>query len=96
MLAHQPTITKVVKLENDIKERLDRLADSKHRSPHWLMKDAITRYLDEEEYNEQLKQETLSRWQEAESGKIVGHQAVSDWLDTWGTDSEQKRPLCGS
>lgn len=96
MLAHQSMITKVVKLENDIKERLDRLGESKQRSPHWLMKEAITRYLDEEEYNEQLRQETLNRWQEAESGKIVSHQAVCDWLDTWGTDSEQKRPVCGS
>ena len=63
MLAHQPMITKVVKLESDIKERLDRLGSSRDRSPHWLMKEAITRYLDEEEYNEQLKQETLGRWQ---------------------------------
>lgn len=96
MLAHQPIITKVIKLKSDTVKRLDRLGVSRERSPHWLMKEAINRYLDEEEYNEQLKQETLNRWQEAECGKVVNHQAVSDWLDTWGTDSEQKRPPCGS
>jgi predicted transcriptional regulator len=85
-------ITKVVKLEINIKDRLERLGESKDRSPHWLMKEAIVRYIEEEEANEQLKQETLSRWQEAENGKVVNHQAVIDWLNTWGTDEECERP----
>lgn len=85
-------ITKVVKLEINIKDRLERLGESKDRSPHWLMKEAILRYIEEEEANEQLKQETLSRWQEAENGKVVNHQAVIDWLNTWGTDEECERP----
>lgn len=89
-------IPKVVKLDSDVKERLDRLGEAKHRSPHWLMKEAIVRYVEEEECKEQLKQETLSRWQEIEKGKTVSHQAVNDWLDTWGTDKESKRPPCGS
>ncbi len=95
MSTHQP-ISKVVKLEPEIKERLDRLGEIKHRKPHWLMKEAIVRYLEQEEYNEQLKQETVARWQEAESGKVVSDQAVMQWLDTWGTDDESDRPLCGS
>lgn len=89
-------IPKVVKLEPDIRDRLERLGEIKHRSPHWLMKEAITRYLEEEEYNEQLNHETLARWQEAEQGKIISHQAVIKWLDTWGTDKESDRPPCGS
>ena len=90
----QQTVTKVVKLEIGIKDRLDQLGASRDRSPHWLMKDAIERYLEEEEHNERLKQETLARWHEAENGKVVSQQAVSDWLDTWGTESEQERPIC--
>jgi predicted transcriptional regulator len=89
-------IPKVVKLESDIKDRLERLGETKHRSAHWLMKEAIIRYLEQEEYTEQLTQETLSRWQEAENGQVVSHQAVSKWLDTWGTEDESDRPLCGS
>lgn len=91
----QQTVTKVVKLEVGIKERLDRLGESKDRTPHWLMKEAIERYLEKEEYNEQLKQETLTRWHEAENGKVVSHQAMTNWLDTWGTESERERPPCG-
>src|SRR5438034_2063840 len=40
------------------------------------------------EDNEQVNQETLARWQE--QGKVVSHQAVSQWLDTWGTDDEDE------
>jgi predicted transcriptional regulator len=89
-------IPKVVKLDPEIKDRLEQLGEIKHRSVHWLMKEAIARYLEQEEYNEQLNQETVSRWQEAEQGKVVSHQAVSEWLDTWGTDEESDRPPCGS
>jgi predicted transcriptional regulator len=88
-------IPKVVKLDPEIRDRLERLGEIKHRSAHWLMKEAITRYLEQEEYNEQLNRETLARWQEAEQGKVVSHRAVSKWLDTWGTDEESDRPPCG-
>lgn len=89
------SIPKVVKLDPEIRDRLERLSEIKHRSAHWLMKEAITRYLEQEEYNEQLNRETLARWQEAEQGKVVSHQAVSKWLDTWGTDEDSDRPPCG-
>lgn len=96
MSANPRSVTKAVKLDPDIKSRLDRLGKTKHRSPHWLMQEAISRYLDQEEHNEQLKQETLSRWQEAEQGRTISHQAVDQWLSTWGTDQETHRPPCGS
>lgn len=94
MPANHP-IPKVVKLDPEIRDRLERLSEIKHRSAHWLMKEAITRYLEQEEYNEELNRETLARWQEAEQGKVVSHQAVSQWLDTWGDDDESGRPPCG-
>ena len=88
-------VPKVVKLDPDIRDRLERLSELKHRSAHWLMKEAIARYLEQEEYTEKLNHETLARWKEAESGKIVSHDAVSQWLDTWGDDEESDRPPCG-
>jgi predicted transcriptional regulator len=88
-------IPKVVKLDANIRDRLERLGETKQRSAHWLMKEAITRYLEQEEYNEELNRETLARWQEAAQGKVVSHEAVSKWLDTWGTNEENDRPPCG-
>ncbi len=94
MTTSNQLIPKVVKLEPQIKDRLERLSEIKHRKPHWLMKEAIIRYLDEEEYNEQLKQETIARWEEAETGKVVSNEAVMKWLATWGTEEEGERPPC--
>ena len=88
-------IPKVVKLDPNIRDRLEQLGEIKHRSPHWLMKEAIVRYVEQEEQREKLNRETLERWIEAEQGKIVSHQAVSDWLDTWGESDEDDRPPCG-
>ncbi len=98
MPTHRPPrlIPKVVKLDPPIRDRLERLGLIKHRSAHFLMKEAIIRYLEQEEYNEQLNQETLTRWQEAEKGKVISHQAMTKWLDTWGTDDEDGKPPCGS
>ena len=88
-------VPKTVKLDPDITDRLERLGNIKHRSAHWLMREAIKRYIEQEEYHEQLNQKTLARWQEAEQGKTVSHKAVTKWLDTWGTDDENDRPPCG-
>lgn len=97
MPASRPSlVSKVVKLDVSVKKRLERLGKVVHRSPHWLMKEAITRYLVQEEDNEQLKRETLKRWTEAESGKVVSGRAVAKWLDTWGTTCEEDRPPCES
>lgn len=85
-----------VKLEPKIKARLKNLAKARHRTIHWLLKDAILQYLAYEEQAEKLKQETLSRWQEAEQNKVVSNEAVIAWLDSWGTEHETGRPRCES
>lgn len=85
-----------VKLELNIKNRLQKLGEIKDRTAHWLMKEAITHYLDQEEMAEQLKQETLARWEEAENGKVVSNTSVMHWLSTWGNEDEENRPACGS
>lgn len=88
----KPPIPKVVKLDPDIRDRLEHLSKLRHRSVHWMMKEAVSEYLINEEYKEKINQETLARWREAEQGRVVSHQSVSEWLDTWGTDDESEKP----
>lgn len=90
----QSTCTLAIKMDPKTKKRLQKLGELKERAPHWLMKEAIERYLIEEEYSEQLKQETLSRWQEALSGKVVDYKTVTTWLDTWDAKELKDRPEC--
>lgn len=53
----------------------------KNRSQHWLMKEAIERYLSEEEENERIKRETVERWElYIETGEAISHSIVETWL----------------
>ena len=85
-----------VKLDPELKERLLRLAAAKKRSPHWIMREALREYTEREELAENLRQETLKRWETYKvTGETVDNEAVMAWLDTWGTDHETKCPPCG-
>ena len=82
-----------VKLEPEMKERLLRLAAAKRRSPHWIMKEALKEYTEKEEREENLRQETLKRWETYKvSEKSVDNETVMAWLDTWGSEHETRRP----
>jgi predicted transcriptional regulator len=84
-----------VKLDPDMKERLLRLAAAKKRSPHWIMREALREYTEREERVENLRQETLKRWEAYKiTGETVDNEAVMAWLDTWGSEHETERPSC--
>ena len=93
----EATATRPVSLKLDQTEhdRLKVLAESKHRKPHFLMKEAIRQYLDREEFRESFKQEALTSWREyKESGQHLTGDEVSAWLDTWGSKQEKAIPPC--
>lgn len=82
-----------VKLEPEMKERLLRLAAAKRRSPHWIMKEALREYTEREEHAENLRQETLKRWEAYKvTEKSIDNEAVMAWLDTWGSEHEAGHP----
>ena len=62
------TTPMAVKLEPEMKERSERLAAIKKRSPHWLMREALREYTEKEEHVEKLRQETLERWEAYKDG----------------------------
>lgn len=70
-----------IKLEDDVKERIQHLGEIKERSSHWLMKRAILEYLEKEERLEQEKQEDKQRWEHyAQTGQAISHNDMKDWL----------------
>ena len=84
-----------VKLDDDLKSRIQRLADARHRSAHWIMREAIRSYVEREEARENFKQEALASWTAyQETGQHLTGKEVRDWLSTWGTDNETKIPPC--
>jgi predicted transcriptional regulator len=71
-----------LKLEPQIKKRLKSLGAARDRSPHWLMRDAIVKYLEREEIYEKEKREDEKRWAHyLLTGEAVAHDDVMAWLD---------------
>ncbi len=84
-----------VKLDDGLKSRIQRLADMRHRSAHWIMREAIRDYVEREEARENFKQEAFASWTAyQETGRHLTGQEVRDWLKTWGTDKEIQIPQC--
>ena len=87
------TTTMGVKLDDEIRDRLKSLGASRQRSPHWLMREAIREYLEKEEAIEARNSEADEAWEDyRRSGKFVSHEAMTAWLDTWGTEQEGQAP----
>lgn len=84
-----------VKLDDDLKKRVQHLADVRKRTPHWVMREAISDYLAREELKEQFKQEALASWESyKETGQHLTGEEVRSWLQTWGADKETHIPPC--
>ena len=84
-----------IKIDQDPRERVNRLAEARHRTSHWLMREAISQYVEREEKREAFRQDAIDAWNEYQaSGLHVTGDEVMAWLDTWGEESEQAAPLC--
>ena len=79
------TTSVAVKLEDDIRERIQALGQTKDRSTHWLMKRAIVEYLEKEERYEAELREDRERWDNYMlTGEAIAHDDMKDWLNTLG------------
>ena len=84
-----------VKLDEELKNRIQQLADIRHRSAHWIMREAIRDYVEREEAKESFKQEALASWTAyQETGRHLTGQEVLEWLNNWGSDKETGVPDC--
>jgi predicted transcriptional regulator len=84
-----------IKLDQDLKRRIRQLAETRRRTSHWIMREAIAQYVDREEKREALRQDTIQAWNEFQAtGLHATADEVDTWLATWGTDDEQPAPAC--
>ena len=92
---HIAAKTVSVKLDVDTRARVESLAEARHRSAHWLMREAITQYVDREERREAFRLDTIKAWDDyQETGLHATAAEVDDWLASWGTDNELPAPVC--
>ena len=52
-----------VKLDDELKSRIQHLAETRHRSSHWIMREAIRDDVEREEKRESFKQDALGAWE---------------------------------
>ncbi len=74
------TSTTSLKIDLKTKERLQRLAAARRRSPHWVMREAIEQYVEREEKREQMQQDALAAWTHYQT---TGLHATAEEADAW-------------
>jgi predicted transcriptional regulator len=87
--------TTSLKLDIELKERVQRLAAARRRSAHWIMREAVEQYVEREEKREAFRQDALAAWNDYQT---TGLHATAEEADAWlakleaGEDAEA--PSC--
>ena len=90
---HTPPTT--LKIEPVAKGRVQRLADARQRSSHWLMLEAIRQYVDRKEVREAFLQDGMKAWNDYQAtGLHVTMEEADAWLSTLESGSDVEPPEC--
>ncbi len=83
--------TLTIRIDEQTKEKLDRLAAATARSKSYLVSSAIKGFV---EVNEWQIQEIKKAVKKADkpNAKFIDHEDVVAWLDSWGTKNKKKPP----
>ena len=84
-----------VKLDADVHARVRELARTQHRSPHYLMREAIAQYVEREEKREAFRQEAMRAWEEYQRAGLHATLEEADaWLAKLEASEDAKPPKC--
>ncbi|BBJ22123.1 CopG family ribbon-helix-helix protein [Candidatus Nitrotoga sp. AM1P] len=65
-------------------EKVDQIAARMERSRGWVMKQALSAWVDQEEERRRL---TLESMADIETGQVIDHQFVQAWAESLSTDT---------
>jgi predicted transcriptional regulator len=90
-----PNSTTSLKIEPELKDRVQRLAAARRRSPHWIMREAVEQYVSREEKREEFRQAALTAWNHYQStGLHVTAEEADAWLANLESSSDAEAPGC--
>lgn len=69
-------------------EKVDQLAARLERSRGWIVKQALSAWINQEEERERLTLEALA---DVDNGRVIDHQAVQEWAES--LSSEKPLPV---
>jgi len=81
-----------VRMPDELCQRLDSLGEQEQRSRGWLIKDAVSEYLERKERNAQMLKETREAMDDVTAGRLLDGEEVMAWVESWGTDNELEPP----
>ncbi|MEA3468907.1 MAG: ribbon-helix-helix domain-containing protein [Thermodesulfobacteriota bacterium] len=80
------TATKVITahVPLPLANKVDKIASNLERSRGWIMKQALSAWVEQEEERNRLTQEALA---DVDAGRVIKHQAIQDWADSLSTNT---------
>lgn len=83
------TTTLTMRVRNALKKRLEKLARSTGRSRSFLAQEALSAYLDANEWQVAGIKAALAS---LDRGEGIPHSRVAQWIGSWETDNEHPSP----
>lgn len=71
-------------------DKVDQLASRLERSRGWIVKQALSAWVDQEEERNRLTREAMA---DVDAGRVIDHQSVQAWADSLGTDTPLPAPV---
>jgi predicted transcriptional regulator len=88
-MAHTETKVLTAHVPLPLAEKVDQMAARMERSRGWIVKQALSAWIDQEEERSRLTREALA---DVDTGRVIDHQAVQAWADSLGTDESLPVP----
>ena len=88
-MAHSETKVLTAHIPLPLADKVDLFATRLERSRGWIVKQALTAWIDQEEERSRLTQEALA---DVDAGQVIDHQSVQAWADSLGTAHPQPAP----
>lgn len=84
-----------IKLDDELKGRVQHLAEARRRTAHWIMREAIAQYVEREEKREAFRQDALHAWDEyQQTGLHLTLEEADAWLAKLEAGEDVGPPEC--
>ena len=84
-----PTTSFTLRMDVDLKVRLEAEAKAEDRSAAWLAQTAISELLERREWKRQAIEEGEA---DVRAGRLIDGDVVMEWVHSWGTAHELPEP----
>lgn len=88
-MAHATTKVLTAHVPLPLAERVDQIAARLERSRGWIVKQALTAWIDQEEARSRFTREALD---DVDAGRVIDHQAVQAWAASLSTANPLPAP----